>query len=214
VHSGEPDDYTVAKLPHRGYRQASDDTADWERSARAVSTGGGHRHAAGRAGTTEFPATWSDDDVLAHILSVARDPDLAPVWQPNQRWRARGVRDEVDITVLIDRNGTIITAWPLPGGRGVQQNPSWSANPDEAQLAQAMQNLPALFSDRLNADDIDALLMMAKAGEWTEEMDLLIATLADRQQAVTDRERLELTDLLGKLELPTDQLELVPSADM
>jgi hypothetical protein len=91
----------------------------------------------------------------------------------------------------------------------VQQNPSWSANPDEAQLAQTMKHLPDLFSDRLNADDIDVLCIMAEAGEWAEEVNLLIATLADKQRIVTDSERMDLTNLLSKLGLTTDQLKLV-----
>jgi hypothetical protein len=112
------------------------------------------------------------------------------------------------------RDGSVVTAWPLPGGRGVQQNPSGSDNTDEAQVALAMKDLPVLFSDRLNTDETDALRMMAEAGEWAEEIDLLIATLADRQQGVTDHERLDLTGLLGQLELSTDQLEHVPAADI
>jgi Bacterial EndoU nuclease len=169
--SGQLDDYTVITLPHRAYRpgpendpgeatlsqeSASGSPAGTGTSAdpggtgemppgRVVSTGGGHRHGAGRAATTEFPATWSDDEVLDRIISVARDPDLMPVWQPNQRWRVRGVRDGVEIFVIMGRDGAIATAWPLPGGRGVQQNPSWSMSPEEAQLARTMKVLPAVF---------------------------------------------------------------------
>lgn len=209
---GELDNYTIVERPHRDYQHPSDENVDEKPLAGTVSTGGGHRHGAGRAGTTEFPATWSDDQVVTHILSVARHPDASPVCQPNQRWRARGIRDGVEIVVLLEHDGTVITAWPLPGGRGVQQNPSWSANPDEAQLAQVMDVLADRFSDRLDADGADALRMMAEAGEWAEEVTLLIATLASEQRAVTDHERLDLTDLLGQLGLATDQLEFVPSA--
>ena len=235
---GEVDSYTVIAVPHRPYRPALVDDADDElheqaprpgplakadmsagpggsstqSSARSVSTGGGHRHAAGRAGTTEFPAEWSDDQVAANILSVARDPGLVPVWQPNQRWRIRGVRGGVEIVVLVRRDGLILTAWPLPGGRGVQQNPSWSMSPEEAHLPRAMKDLPGRFGNRVDADDVDALCTMAEAGEWAEEIDLLIATLAARQQPVTHQERHDLRSLLDLLEMPVGQLDQVPAA--
>jgi len=237
--SGELDDFKVITLPHRTYRPAAEtDTgqasrvspasessnasgAEGEsppepggraasRPARAVSTGGGHRHGAGRAGSAEFPASWSDDEVIANILSVARDPDLKPVWQANQRWRVRGVRDGVEIFVIVQRDGAVATAWPVPGGRGVQQNPTWSMNPDEARLARMMKRLPGRFCDRLNAEDIVALLAMAEAGEWAEEADLLIATLAAGQQSVTDEERCDLADVLVQVNLPADQLAKIP----
>lgn len=124
---------------------------------RIVSTGGGHRHAAGRAGATEFPTTWSEDQVVEHILSVAKHPDQAPVKQPNQRWRTRGIRDGVEIIVLLKSEGEIVSAWPLPGGRGVQQNPSWSMSPAEAEHALAMKDLPDRFAHHLDADEVDAL---------------------------------------------------------
>jgi hypothetical protein len=210
--SGEVDDYTIVERSHRAYEPEKQANPSEKPSARRVSTGGGHRHGAGRAGSTEFPATWTNDQVIAHIIDVARHPDVNPVWQPNQLWHLRGIRDGVDIIVLMERDGAVLTAWPLAGGRGVQQNPSWSDDPEEAQLAQAMKHLPDRFSDRLDPDETDALRMMAEAGEWAEEVDLLIATLADKQQGVTDHERLNLTDLLGQLGLTTDQLDLLPCA--
>jgi hypothetical protein len=210
--SGEVDDYTVVERPHRTYEPEKQANVSGKPSARTVSTGGGHRHGAGRAGSTELPATWSDDHIIAHILDVARHPDVSPVWQPNQLWRVRGTRDGVDIIALLKRDGSVVTAWPLPGGCGVQQNPSWSDNTDEAQVALAMKLLPDRYADRLDADEIHALRKMAEAGEWAEEVNLLIATLASARRAVTDHERLDLIDLLGQLQLATDQLDLVPSA--
>src|SRR5262244_2082885 len=38
-------------------------------------TGGGHRHGVGKPGKTEFPASWTDERVVASILDVARRPD-------------------------------------------------------------------------------------------------------------------------------------------
>jgi Bacterial EndoU nuclease len=212
AHDGAVGNYTVVELPQRIYQPASVDRRSTQPPAGTVSAGGGHRHGTGRAGATEFPASWSDDQIIAHILSVARHPELPPVWQPNQRWRFRGARDGVEIVVLVERDGTVVTAWPLPGGRGVQQNPAWGRNADETQLAEAMKLLPSRFADRLETDDLEALRMMADVGEWAEEVNLLVATLAHEQRAVTDHERCDLTYLLGQFELAADQLELVPSA--
>ncbi len=169
-------------------------------------------HGTGRPGTTEFPATWTDDQVLGNILSVARKPDRA-VWQENNRWRMRGHVDGVEIIAIVKRDGEIITAWPLPGRRGVQQNPSWSMTADEARFTVSMKRLPGRFSDRLPADDLDALHMMAAAGEWEEEIDLLIANLTGNQQSVTNQERADLRRLLMQIGLAVDQLGKVASSE-
>lgn len=84
---------------------------------------GGHRHGTGRPRKTEFPARWDDDSTAGHVLSVARNPDVVEEQQPNGRWRVNGVRDGVTVTAVIEPDGTIWTAWPKPGGRGVVQNP-------------------------------------------------------------------------------------------
>ena len=119
----------------------------------------------------------------------------------------------MEIFVIMGRDGAIATAWPLPGGCGVQQNPSWSMSPEEAHLARTMKALPGRFSDRLDAGDIAALLAMAEAGEWAEEADLLIATLATRHQPVTHDERRELADLLHRMDVSAGQLDDIPPAD-
>jgi Bacterial EndoU nuclease len=87
-------------------------------------TGGGHRHGTGKPGKTEFPANWDDGKVIDTVLNVARRPDSAPGHQEwNDRWVARGARDDVEIVAVIQRDGRIWTAWPLPGGAGVVKNP-------------------------------------------------------------------------------------------
>jgi len=35
---------------------------------------GGHRHGVGKAGKTEFPASWDDEKVMGHVLDVVRRP--------------------------------------------------------------------------------------------------------------------------------------------
>lgn len=87
-------------------------------------TGGGHRHGTGRPGKTEFPAGWDDDRITASILWVARNPDLAPVHQDwNNRWLVTGVRDDVEVSVVVQRDGDIWTGWPEYGSPGVVRNP-------------------------------------------------------------------------------------------
>lgn len=86
--------------------------------------GGGHRSGTGKPGKTEFPASWDDGKVLAAILDVVRRPDSTPGHQEwNGRWVARGTRDDVGIVAVIERDGRIWTAWPLPGGPEVVKNP-------------------------------------------------------------------------------------------
>lgn len=78
--------------------------------------GGGHRHGSRRPGKTTFPASWSDDKIMAMITDVARNPDQPPVYQPRQKtWLARGHRDGVDVTVAIEPSGRIVTGYPNRG---------------------------------------------------------------------------------------------------
>jgi hypothetical protein len=85
--------------------------------------GGGHRHGTGRPGKTEFPADWDDEKIIGHVLGVARAPEDPPVFQANRRWRVHGYRDEVGITVIIQPDGRIWSAWPDAGSPGVVKNP-------------------------------------------------------------------------------------------
>jgi hypothetical protein len=86
--------------------------------------GGGHRHGAGKPGKIEFPASWDDGKVIDTVLDVARRPDLTPGYQEwNDRWVVRGTRDDVGIVAVIQRDGRVWSAWPLPGGVGVVKNP-------------------------------------------------------------------------------------------
>ena len=43
--------------------------------------GGGHRHGTGKAGKTEFPASWDDAKIISTTLNVAGGPDRPPVRQ-------------------------------------------------------------------------------------------------------------------------------------
>ena len=87
-------------------------------------TGGGHRHGTGRPGKTEFPANWDDRKIIDCLVDVARWPSQTPGYQEwNNRWVARGTRDDVEIVAIVTRDGRIWSGWPLPGGAGVVKNP-------------------------------------------------------------------------------------------
>jgi hypothetical protein len=78
-------------------------------------TGGGHRYGTGISGKSEFPASWSDGDILHHISDVASDPASirTPSW--GGRTVVQGTRMGVDIKVILDNpanNGRIVTGFP------------------------------------------------------------------------------------------------------
>jgi hypothetical protein len=89
-------------------------------------TGGGHRPGTGRPGKTEFPADWDDATITGNIAAVARGPETVHQ-QANGRWKARGEHDQVGITVIINPDGAIWTAWPQAGSPGVVRNPKEGA---------------------------------------------------------------------------------------
>lgn len=82
---------------------------------------GGHRYGTGIPGKTEFPASWSDDDILEAIRQVAengtvdrpahRDGDLVIVGEVNG----------VTIKVVVQPNGEVRTGYPV-SGPGVRRN--------------------------------------------------------------------------------------------
>jgi Bacterial EndoU nuclease len=86
--------------------------------------GGGHRHGTGIPGKTEFPSSWDDKKIIDTVVDVARRPDLPPKHQEsNDRWVARGTRDDVEVVAVVGRDGRIWTSWPTPDSPGVVKNP-------------------------------------------------------------------------------------------
>jgi hypothetical protein len=81
--------------------------------------GGGHRAGSGFPGKSEFPASWSDDQIMHNISDVATDPSIT--WRagvkPGDFW-ANGTRGGIDIEVLL-RNDEIWTGYPT----NVPRNP-------------------------------------------------------------------------------------------
>jgi filamentous hemagglutinin len=79
-------------------------------------TGGGHRFGAAR-GKSQFPASWSDAQIIARVESVANDPASRRIVQPNGRIRCEG--DGVTIRVIVDPDGRAIrTAHPVGNKSG------------------------------------------------------------------------------------------------
>ncbi|MBO0854183.1 MAG: EndoU domain-containing protein [Nocardia sp.] len=83
--------------------------------------GGGHRFGRGLPDKSEFPQRWTDSDVVRYVLEVAAEPDWVH-FQRNGRWKVRGERDGVEMSVIIDPRGQVWSAWPRSGD-GVFRNP-------------------------------------------------------------------------------------------
>ncbi len=77
---------------------------------------------------------------------------------------------------------------------------------NEAEVIERAETLPDRYADRVRPQDLDGMRSMADGGEWQELVDLLIASLAVTQAAVTSGERDELRTLAEAMDLPTDQL--------
>lgn len=84
--------------------------------------GGGHRHGTGKSGKTEFPAHWPDDDIISRVMETARSPRSGLVHPRYKTFNVMADYDGVTIVVSVSRAGSVITAYPLPGGKGVVQN--------------------------------------------------------------------------------------------
>jgi hypothetical protein len=75
-------------------------------------SGGGHRYGTGK-GKSEFPKTWTDDEIIDAIEDVANDPTSARKQQVNGNLRISGTRNGVLITVIIEpASGEIVTGYP------------------------------------------------------------------------------------------------------
>ena len=90
-------------------------------------TGGGHMFP-GKQGKTVFQASWSGDKILHEASDIVTDPSIK--WETNRtvrgidRFKARGVRDGVEIEVIVEPKGEgIISAWPVSDA-GIIRNPS------------------------------------------------------------------------------------------
>lgn len=72
---------------------------------------------------------------------------------------------------------------------------------NESEVIEHAQALPGRFAGRVRPDDLDGLRSMARAGEWRELADLLVASLGATGAPVTAGERGELRSLLAAMDL-------------
>jgi hypothetical protein len=136
------------------------------------------------------------------IVDVAKNPDEPPRRQHNGRWRAVGLRDGVDIVVLIEQDGAIHTAYPV-GGAGVTRNPDAApdpANPSASDLAAGRlsyhtESLLDQLADRLPVVDLEHYRGLHWAGEWSELANVLVAHIDTGGITLTEDERADLDAL-------------------
>ncbi|MEM6454139.1 MAG: EndoU domain-containing protein [Acidobacteriota bacterium] len=74
--------------------------------------GGGHRFGTGRPGKTEFPETWSDDQIIESVVDVATSPHSRRSKGRFGRTVTDGEVDGVAIRVVQEADGTIVTGYP------------------------------------------------------------------------------------------------------
>jgi hypothetical protein len=171
--------------------------------------GGGHAPGTGRRATSEFPAGWSDERIIAVVKDVANDPGEPSRRQHNGRWRAAGVRYGVRVVVLVEEDGRVHTAFPV-GGPGVVRNPDTAKDPTNPTVADLVDGRISYFADvllsqlagRLPAEDFRHYRGLLWSGEWEELVDALIAQLAATGIELTVDEFADLERLLNTYELP------------
>ena len=96
----------------------SDDVVDLANAQRrrhildGDATGGGHRPGTGIPGKSEFPQGWSDDKIMHEISDIATDPNSVTRAGRGGRTITEGTRDGVNIRVVQEKNGDIVTGFP------------------------------------------------------------------------------------------------------
>lgn len=73
---------------------------------------------------------------------------------------------------------------------------------DEHELADRAHALPDRFADRIEASDLAHIRSAARGGEWTEEVDNLLACLQNGGRSITTDERDEIQAVLDALKAP------------
>ncbi len=84
-------------------------------------------------------------------------------------------------------------------------------NDDE--LADRVSALPERFAGRLADDGLADVADAARAGEWGEAIDILLAGLTATGTPVTSRERDDLRELLESMGMPTDPIATLSVRD-
>lgn len=89
--------------------------------------GGGHRSGVGNADKSEFPPGWSESTIIQHVMDIARNPPEGRTFLQNQgKYAVWDVRDGVQIEVIVNKRGEVVTAYPQ-SGPGVIRNPPSTA---------------------------------------------------------------------------------------
>ena len=78
---------------------------------------------------------------------------------------------------------------------------------DQYELAERAYALPGRFADRRDPAGLADVRDCAQAGEWAEEIDLLLSCLRHGRRPVTAAEREELAALLQATGLPAGAVE-------
>ncbi|WP_410601462.1 EndoU domain-containing protein [Amycolatopsis sp. lyj-90] len=173
--------------------------------------GGGHAPGKGRRATSEFPAGWTDEQIIAVIKDVANDPSEPRRRQHNGRWRCAGERYGVHLIVLVEDNGSVKTGYPV-AGPGVVRNPDAAAdpaNPTVADLAAGRisffgESLLDQIADRVTPDVLAFYRTLHWSGEWEELADVLVAHAINENLRLGVDEFATLESLLNSFDLPID----------
>jgi hypothetical protein len=143
--------------------------------------GGGHGPGRGIPGKTEFPARWSDADTTEAFMSVATEPGGA-VQQPDGTFRAWGVRDGVDLRVIVTELGHVQSAYPV-AGEGVVTNPLDDLRRPYVERLQALADAAPLNNDAragvaelMAVGEWDQVVLHLRAVMASEELDALAAS--------------------------------------
>ena len=94
-----------------------------------------------------------------------------------------------------------------PRARDIGQSVEIQEPMDEYELARRAYALPGRFADRLDPVSLADEREYAQAGEWAEEVDLLLACLRGDRRSVSAAERAELAALLEAMGMPTEPAE-------
>jgi hypothetical protein len=80
--------------------------------------GGGHAFGAGKPCKSEFPATWSNDEIIEHVQKIAANDNLKWKKQDNGYYVSEQMVSGVKVRVVLDRErDDVVTAYPLNTGR-------------------------------------------------------------------------------------------------
>jgi hypothetical protein len=87
--------------------------ADGSDAGRTIRIDSGEMGRHSRPGKGEFPADCSDAKIISEIENVANDPTLEHTAQPRGRIMVEGMRDGVEIRVIINSDGVnTVTGYP------------------------------------------------------------------------------------------------------